>query len=193
MPVAGPTAALVFARALERRAREAWLIALGSAVPEGLYACLACWGVAATLSRFPALLGVSRLAGGVVLAAVGVWLVVRASSLGRSMKSTPDTDRGIFIGLAMTLVNPTLLLSWTAAVGALHSVGLLPVDTRSAVPFGLGVAAGVAAWFAVMIRLVTVVRDRVRGALFAGILRSVGALFVVAGVLVVAHTVVRKP
>jgi threonine/homoserine/homoserine lactone efflux protein len=193
MPVAGPTAALVFARALERRAREAWLIALGSAVPEGLYACLACWGVAAALGRFPALVGASRLAGGIVLGAVGIWLLARASTLGGSVKGDPGTDRGIFIGLAMTLVNPTLLLTWTAAVSALHSVGLLPVDTRSALPFALGVAAGVSAWFAVMIRLVAVVRERVRGPMFAGILRSVGALFVVAGVLVVAHTVVRKP
>jgi threonine/homoserine/homoserine lactone efflux protein len=195
MPVAGPTAALVLARALERRVREAWLIGLGSALPEGLYAFLACWGIRAALARFPAVLGASRLVGGIVLAAIGVWLMVRASTVGGSAKKGSRGEgpsqgrRGVVLGLLMTVANPTLLLTWSAAVGALHSVGLLSVDSRAAAPFALGVVAGVSAWFAVMIRLVAGLRDHLRKGVFAVVVRGVATLFIAVGVVVVARAV----
>jgi threonine/homoserine/homoserine lactone efflux protein len=191
MPVAGPAAALVLARTLDRRVREAWFIAVGSAVPEAAYASLACWGVSAVAARFPKALGASHFAAGLALAGVGFWLLFRPSRIGAAPNEGGPGRRGILVGLGTTLANPTLLLSWTAVVGALHSIGALPVDTRVAAPFGLGVGAGVVAWFALMIRLVEGVRDRVRGAVFIGFVRGIGALLVAGGTSMAVRALTR--
>lgn len=193
MPVAGPTAALVLARALERRTREAWLIALGAAVPEGLYAALACWGVSAILERFPRTMSFARVAAGVLLAAVGAWLLLRASAVATSRPRSGGAERGLLVGVLTTLVNPTLALTWSVAVGALHSLGFLAVGTRVAPSFGLGVALGVVGWFAVMIRLVRLVQNRLRAGLLVDLVRAVGALLLGAGVVATARAVALTP
>jgi threonine/homoserine/homoserine lactone efflux protein len=190
MPVAGPTAALVVARALDQRLREAWFIALGSTVPEGLYAFMACWGVSEVVARYPAALGASRAIGGVILAGVGIWLWRRAASgATAAAERNAKGRRAMALGLTMTIANPTLIVSWSAAVGALHSVGILPASTRSALPFAAGVSVGAAAWFAVLLRLLTTLRAKLRGAVFAAIMRTVGALFVAGGVFVALRSI----
>jgi threonine/homoserine/homoserine lactone efflux protein len=191
IPVAGPTAALVLARTLERRTREAIFIALGGAVPEGLYAFMACWGTTAVVARFPKVVGVSHAVGGVALAAVGVWLVVRAQEVGAPPEADGRESRGVVTGFAMTMANPTLALSWTAAVGFLHSIALLPLEARAALPFALGVTAGVSAWFGLAIRMVERLRGRLRKGKFVAIVRVIGAGFVAVGAGVATGAIAR--
>jgi threonine/homoserine/homoserine lactone efflux protein len=193
MPVAGPTAALVLARALQRRTREAWLIALTAALPEGAYAFMACWGMSAVVERFPALVGASRLLAGVALALVGFWLLRRASSVARVGPGDSQSKRGVAVGLASTAANPGLLVSWSAAVGALHSFGLMPIDERSALPFSVGVTTGVAAWLSVMIRIVATLREHVQSGVLPRLVRGVGALLVAAGLVAAARAVTMRP
>jgi threonine/homoserine/homoserine lactone efflux protein len=189
IPVAGPAAALVVARALGGRSREAWLLAIGAALPEGVYAALACWGIGAIFTRFPTALGVSRLATALVLAAVGVWLVLRAPAVVRARLPARGAGRGIVVGLATTIANPTLALTWSAAVSALHSVGLLDVGARAAPWFGLGVATGVTGWFALAIRLIGGVHARMRDGLFVHLVRAVGAVLLGTGVVAAARAI----
>ena len=49
VPIAGPVAALVFKCGLDGRFRKGLQIGFGNGVAEGLYACLAFWGVGALL------------------------------------------------------------------------------------------------------------------------------------------------
>jgi threonine/homoserine/homoserine lactone efflux protein len=189
VPVAGPAAALVLERALERRPHEAWWIALGSAVPEGVYAFLACLGIGLASAQLPSLVSASHAAAGLFLIAAGAWLVRKAPVVARPSRAEAGRKSGLAVGVAVTAFNPTILLSWSAAVAALHSVGLLQMVGRVAAPFAVGVSAGICAWYALLIRLAGGVRNRIRAATVAAIVRSIGTALVVAGVVVALRAV----
>ena len=135
-------------------------------------------------------MSVARVGAGVLLAAAGAWLVVRAASVARSHPRSGGAERGLFVGAVATLVNPTLALTWSAAAGALHSLGFLELGTRAAPAFGLGVAFGVAGWFGILIRLVRGVQNRLRGGLLVNLVRGVGAVLVGAGVIAAVRALV---
>ena len=60
MPVAGPIAALVFARGAEGRFRSGVYIAVGGAIGEGLYVLAVFYGFSVYLTRFAWIVPVSR-------------------------------------------------------------------------------------------------------------------------------------
>jgi threonine/homoserine/homoserine lactone efflux protein len=54
------------------------------------------------------------------------------------------------VGFSVALFNPTLLLTWSAAVAFVWSKGLGETSAAAAAPFGLAAAAGIAGWFALL-------------------------------------------
>ena len=193
MPVAGPTAALVVGRSLERRRREALYVGLGAALPEAFYALVASWGLSAIVTHFPEWVRGSRIVSGLVIAVVGVYLArqggraKRARSAERPKWSKVVGWRNALLGFSMTIANPTLLVSWSVVVGALHSAGLLRPDERSAPPFAVGVGFGVAGWFAVLVGLLHRFRDHVPVRTVTASVRIVGGVLVVVGLALAAR------
>src|SRR5580692_12304589 len=118
MPIAGPIAAIVVSKGLENKTRAGLCIAVGAAVAESAYAFMAFWGLTSVLSRFPILLPASRLFGCVLLIALGSYFAGRKKK--DEQRPRDETDRlgyqNVLFGLTMTAVNPTLLVTWTAAV-----------------------------------------------------------------------------
>ena len=131
-------------------------MAVGGAVAESLYALLAFWGLSTVLASHPLVLPASRLVGSVLLLAIGLVML-----LARPKGATPQTQpprrgakRSLALGFLITAVNPTLIITWTAAVAAVHATGLLAMRRDQALPFAAAVCAGIIAWFATLLWMV---------------------------------------
>lgn len=143
LPVAGPVAVLILDRALAGHRREAMALALGAAIPEGIYAGAAALGAAALLERVPALLPVAHLLAGGVVVVVGA-LLLRQQAGARASSPVAAPSRGaVLTALLLTALNPTLLATWAAVGAPLVAAGVIQ-GAGGAAAFGLGAAAG--AW-----------------------------------------------
>ncbi|MDP6944769.1 MAG: LysE family transporter [Myxococcota bacterium] len=182
MPVAGPIAALVFARALEGRMRSGLHIAIGGAVAESLYAALAFWGFAELLERYAWIQPVSNGAAAVILSVLGVIFIRQREEEPAARPAQERAGAGLLLGFTITALNPTLIATWAAAAATLLSTGLIAFDSSHAAPFSLGAMVGIVAWFAVLLRLVAHFRDRFSYATLAKVIRVMGwCLLVLAG------------
>ena len=188
MPIAGPVAVLVLERGLIRRGREGLGVAMGAATAESIYAFLAFWGLGSVLYSAPVLLRVSRLVGAGLMIALGIYLANR-----RSPPRVPETEseklvtagrkrRGFLLGLSVTFLNPTIIVSWTMVTATVHSTGLVVPGLLSAVTFALGVGAGIVIWFATLLWLLNRFQSGLRPKTVDRVLNVTGWLVVAIGV-----------
>jgi len=184
MPVAGPISLLVLHLGLEGAARQGIFVAMGGALAEGGYALLAFWGLTAFLNRYPAVLPASRVVGAALLLALGLVLLLRGPGE-PATEELPAPRRGskrsFVAGFLITAVNPTLVVTWTAALGALHGTGLLTLDQSRALPFAGAVILGIVAWFATLLWLVLRFRARWSEAALTRFKKAMGAALVGVG------------
>jgi threonine/homoserine/homoserine lactone efflux protein len=196
MPVAGPVAVLVLERGLVRRAREGLGVALGSSAAESVYAFLACWGVGALFGAYPHVVPVSRIIGASVLVALGIYLALRRPTARPVTPVAPpplkgQKRKGFVLGASVTLLNPTIIASWTVAVTTAHGAGLLVPGTLAAVAFALGVGLGIAGWFIVLLRLLDRFERGVRPETIDRVLRVTGWLVAVLGVALAVRPITQ--
>ncbi|MEO8874052.1 MAG: LysE family transporter [Polyangiaceae bacterium] len=185
IPIAGPIAVVVLSRGLEHRGRAGLFIAMGAAVAEAIYAFLAFWGFSAVLTRFPSLVPATRLVGCVILISLGLYLALKTP---KSKEAAQDKDkegvvgvRNLLLGFTMTIVNPTLIVTWTAAVSAAHSSGILELAPRNAFPFSIGVCAGIILWFAILLALLAKFHSKINPDKMQTVIKVIGWVLVVAG------------
>jgi len=184
MPIAGPIAVLVLERGLIRRGREGLGVAIGAAAAESVYAFLAYWGLGTVLYASPALLRASRLVGAGVMITLGIYLATRKSA------PRPTSDdlaegrkrRGFLLGLSVTFLNPTIIVSWTMVSATVHSTGLVAPGLVSAIAFALGVGAGIVVWFATLLHLIRRFQSGLRQQTIDRVLNVTGWLVVAIGV-----------
>ncbi|MGH7281329.1 MAG: LysE family translocator [Polyangiaceae bacterium] len=195
IPIAGPIAVIIVSKALEHRNRAAFFISIGASVAEAFYAYLAFWGFSTVLGSFPGLIPASRLVGAGILVALGVYLVLRKSKTPEQAKARDQSNavgvRNILLGFSMTIVNPTLIVTWTAAVGAAHSTGLLRMFQRDAWTFSLGVLAGINSWFAILLVLLGRFKKKVTPDTLDKVIRGIGVALLVLGSIFAVRTVWR--
>ena len=178
IPVAGPLAVLVVDRSVSGRRAEGLFIAFGGALAEAVVA----FGVALLFPLLFALshtvVAVSRIAGASLVGLIGLLLLIYPDVV----KRPPTTRRsGSFLtGLVLSGVNPTLLATWTVVVATLHAHGLMGRSAAVAVFFGLGVGAGVAGWFALLVLLSGAARDFLQGERRTRTVRVLGLVLVCA-------------
>ncbi|HEX9295136.1 MAG TPA: LysE family transporter [Polyangiaceae bacterium] len=182
MPIAGPISVLVLNRSLQDRHREAFSLALGAAIAEGVYAFVAFWGLSSVLLRFPMAVPAARLAGAFLLIGIGIYFAIRRPSEKKPPEKTNGGDgRGWLPGFAVTLANPTLILTWTTVVTALHSMFSLRVEPIDAVPFALGVVAGIVAWFGSLIWLIRRFKHHLAPGAIDAFIRVLGWIMITTG------------
>lgn len=182
VPVAGPIAALVFARGVEGRFRSGVFIGVGGAVAEAGYAFLAFWGFSALLTQYPIVVPISRAAAAVVLTVLGIAFVRAKSSKteategeGATRAKVADTVWASFVlGFGITALNPTLIATWSAGVATLYSTDLVQFTPDRAPPFGIGACVGIATWFWILIALIRRYRTRFSMATLRKVVRVVG-------------------
>jgi threonine/homoserine/homoserine lactone efflux protein len=172
VPLAGPIAVMVLSRGASGKFGEARRVGLGAAVAEGLYAGAAFWSFTALLARSALLQPLARGATALVLVPLGVRFV-----LWRSKERTggPEGKAGTaFLGFSISALNPTLFLTWSAAVAFLFSGQAQPLRGMDAIPFGLSAGAGVALWFLTLVLLLRRYEGRLRRDALAWVVRALG-------------------
>ena len=178
MPLAGPIALLAVARASRGKYSEAFRIGLGAAAAEGLYAGIAFWGYTTFLARHAIVVPVSRAVTAIVLTAIGARFVFWKPPA--DQKDTRENKAGTaLLGFSVSAINPTLLLTWSAAVAALYSRGLGETPSVYAIPFGLCAAAGIAGWFFTLAVLFRRYGGKLPEAAITWVIRAMGLALVV--------------
>jgi|SRR5580658_71294 threonine/homoserine/homoserine lactone efflux protein len=180
MPLAGPIAVLVISRATQRRFGEALRIGLGAALAEGLYAGFSFWGFTTFLGRHAIVVPISHGVTAAVLAALGIrFMFWKADTDHKEPKSDAGT---LFFGFSISAINPTLLLTWSAAVAFLASYGLKGASPLYAAPFGLSAGAGIAGWFALLVALLRRYQGKVPEKALTWTVRGLGSVLALLGV-----------
>jgi threonine/homoserine/homoserine lactone efflux protein len=187
MPIAGPIAVIVVSRGLDNRPRSGLFIAIGAAIAESVYAGLAFLGLTAMLERYPLLLPISRLFGCLILTFLGVYFIARSPKKPEDKKEAAKKDaattalRSGFLGLSVTALNPTLIVTWTAAVGVAQSTGFLRVRELDALPFAGGVLAGIISWFATFLWLLVRFQKKLQPGSIDRAIKGMGVVLILAG------------
>jgi arginine exporter protein ArgO len=151
---------------------------IGGALADGIYSSLGIFGIGPLLARHPSVPSVLRGITGVVLVVYGILLVrSRPPTIepgAGAITGRGHLARGIGVGLAATLLNPSAALTWVVIVGS-HAVG---VSTAEGAAWVLGIVLGTFAWFLVVMSLALHGRRVLRG--------NAGWMTRVVGVLVIA-------
>ncbi|PID39073.1 MAG: hypothetical protein CSA65_07310 [Proteobacteria bacterium] len=178
MPVAGPIAVLVFARGIENRFRSGFAIAVGGAIAEGIYACLAFWGFSQLLARYSFILPASRGIAAGILIGLGVVFLRKKTVEKKAPKAKEGFGGGFMLGFMICGLNPTLIATWSAASATLFSTGLVSFDPHLAIPFGASAILGIVVWFALLLYLVHRFRGRFSQASLTTIIRVMGVFVI---------------
>jgi threonine/homoserine/homoserine lactone efflux protein len=131
----------------------------------------------------------ARLVGAALIIVVGVYLVVSRTSAHRQ-KQAADDDRQAhrwLRGFASAIFNPTLLVTWTTVVAALHAMSLLRMRGIDALPFALGVGAGIMGWFFLLVKLVQRFRDRLHPESLDRLVKGMGWAMIALGAVVMSR------
>ena len=180
IPVAGPIALLVFAYGMQGKNKNAVLVAVGGAIAEAAYAYMAFWGLARLLVGHPEIVANSRGAGALILLGLGVYFLLRRPTKDRveGPPSGRGRKRSFVLGFTVTALNPTLIVTWTAAATTLFSSGLIGSAPEHALPFALGAFGGIVAWFVTLVALLHRYRARISKTTLDKIVRVVGVLLI---------------
>lgn len=183
VPVAGPISILVLHLGLAHDPRHALHVAVGGALAESLYALVAFWGLSTVLASYPVILPASRLVCALILLALGLVMALRRVQGAPAPRATPSRGRkrSLALGFLVTAVNPTLIVTWSAAVAALHASGLVVMDQKAALPFAGAAALGIIAWFLTLLGLVARWRTRLSLVTMSRFMKIMGAALVAVG------------
>lgn len=179
MPLAGPIAILAVSRATQKKYGDAARIGVGAAAAEGIYAGLAFWGYTTFLARHAIVVPISHGATAIVLVGVGIRFMVWTPTEGT--KQSANHAGTALLGFSVSAINPTLLLTWSAAVAFLYSKGLTEPPALYAVPFGLSAAAGIGAWFLALSALLRRYGGKLPTVALTWTVRGMGLLLAVLG------------
>ena len=180
IPVAGPVAVLVLRSALAAKRRAAMQIAFGSAVAEAVYGGFAFMGIGALVGRYPMFIPISGFVGAAVLIAVGVVLMVKKPSVDDPGMKAKAASKWL-LGFSVTALNPTIIVSWSAVITTMHGMNIISARAIDALPFGLGIGAGVVGWFYALLWLVGRHRARLPDKAVHRGVQLIGALLVLGG------------
>jgi threonine/homoserine/homoserine lactone efflux protein len=165
----GPIFFLCLRRTLVRGRLHGLASGLGVATADGFYAAIAAFGVAALAAVFAGGRRPLALAGGAVLIALGVRILMERRDA--SPESPPVNVRGLawayLTTLGLTITNPATIISFAALAATLGlAAGAGPLRPALLVA---GVLAGSAAWWCVLVAAVFGLRTRITPRVVRGI------------------------
>jgi threonine/homoserine/homoserine lactone efflux protein len=161
----------------------------GVATADGFYAAIATFGVVALTTAFVAGRRPLALVGGVVLVVLGVRILIERARAVEA--STAPTGRGLAWAyastLGLTVTNPATIVSF-AALAATLGFGTGGSFVRPALVV-LGVLAGSAAWWCVLVVAASMLRARLTPRVVRGISTFSGLAIAVLGILALLSAV----
>ena len=196
IPVAGPVSALVLRYGLKHQYRNGRALAFGAGLAEAIYVLLAFFGFNVLIHSIPYLELASKAVTSLILIGLGVYFILSKPS----NWTAPSADRSIdqkkgrsawFIGFGISIVNPTLLATWTTVITTLHGLKFFAFSTLSSCVFALGVWTGITLWFSLMLALIKVNHQRFKTIWIRWILIGMGVLLIVLGMLTARATLLE--
>jgi threonine/homoserine/homoserine lactone efflux protein len=183
MPL-GPVTVLVLRRAMAGDSSGALRLGLGRVPAESFYCALATFGIVALFDRFPGARATVGVLGTVVFLAVGVWLLVQRSSPGPASTDPPTAAEvrarkwGDWSGFIISMLNPTLLFSWSAIVAFAVSMGGIRPTLFDKVAFPLALGLGIALGYTILVEFLRRHGARVEQAWVHRTIQAMGLVFV---------------
>lgn len=181
----GPIFFLCLRRTFVRGRLYGLVSGFGVATADGFYAALAAFGIAALASAFVGGRRALALLGGVVLVALGAWILLERRHVLEG--EAPPTVRGLAWAyastLGLTITNPATIVSF-AALAATLGLGAGGGLARPATLVA-GVLAGSASWWCMLAFAISAMRARVTPGLVRGISTASGAVIAALGMLAI--------
>jgi len=181
VPVAGPIAILVVSRGVAGRPRHGIAIAAGGAIPEAIYCGLAFLGMGTLFTTYPSIGLAARALAGVILLVLGFYFIrtkpehINPSERVRSFE--PDgLTKDFLLGFTITILNPTLLLTWTAAIAAVSGFRIFTFSVADHLLFPSFAFLGIVVWFFLLLEIIKHSTGRFSNRTLALILKSMGVL-----------------
>lgn len=186
VPIGGAVSVFIAQRGLAGRWRNGLALACGSALAEGVWCLVILAGAAHLLEQRPVVGAAARWIGSVVLVGLGAYYLRRHTSLPASGRfpAPPRRSLGADLrnGVLLIAANPLVPFNWLVLITAATALGLDP-DIPPA-PFAGGVALGVFSWFSLLLWALSAARHRLTARQIDAILRALGVLLLLAGLLV---------
>jgi threonine/homoserine/homoserine lactone efflux protein len=180
----GPVTVLVLRRAMAGDSSGALRLGLGRVPAESFYCGLATFGIVALFDRFPAARAGVEVFGTLVFLAVGLWLLVQRTSppAPSSDAPTPAEIRarrwGDASGFIISMLNPTLLFSWSALVAIAVSMGGLEPTLFDKIAFPVALGIGISIGYVIVIEFLRRHGARVEHVWVQRAIQAMGAVFV---------------
>lgn len=179
----GPIGLLCIRRTLAGGRTVGFVSGLGAATADALYGSIAAFGLLAISELLISLRFWLGLIGGLFLCYLGI---STAWSKPPAQEARADERGGLvaayFSSLALTLANPTTILSFVAIFGGLGIVERGPYYTAASL-LVLGVFLGSAAWWRLLSSAVSLARGRITPPLMRAINVGSGAIIVIFGLV----------
>lgn len=179
----GPISLLVIRRSIAHGQAYGLVSGLGVATADASYAAIAAFGLAAVTSVLVSGRVVLGLAGGVVIALIGIRTMLSRPQETERDEARPGLAAAFGSIFALTMTNPLTILSFAAVFAG---VGLVAgASFFDAAILTLAVWAGSALWWLVLTSIVGLVRGRISKRAVLWINRVSGAVLVAFGVVAV--------
>jgi threonine/homoserine/homoserine lactone efflux protein len=137
---------------------------------------------------------IAHLLGAALIITIGLYLVIHRTGPQAKQSEAEIDGRGRrwMRGFASAIFNPTLILTWTSAVTALHAASVIDMRSANALPFALGVGAGIMAWFALLVQLVRRFREHIQKGALDRVVRGMGWAMIAIGAVVVSRALLLR-
>lgn len=187
MPIAGPVSSLVFHRGMAGRDWDGWAIGVGGAFAEGMYCAVAVHGISVLRATVTPLAPLAEGLGPLLLLLVGLYLIAVKHRNPRENQATNPSGANwgseFAIGLGLSAVNPTAILTWSAAVSTLYAATGLRFSGAEQTGFAAAAALGIVAWFSVLLVLLRRFRPYLTLAVHRAALRCIGGALILLSIV----------
>ncbi|MGH6894023.1 MAG: LysE family translocator [Dongiaceae bacterium] len=177
----GPIGMLCIRTTLERGRIAGLCAGLGAAVADSIFAAIGAYGISLVGSFLAAEQDKFKLIGGIFLIAFGIHMGRKQPNM--LAEDEREVPKGLFadfaMTLALTLANPTTILSFAAIFASLS--GLRGFALHSVPALLVGVFIGSAAWWLTLSGVVGLIRHRISPVTMLWINRFAGAAIILFG------------
>jgi len=161
MPVTGPIALIVFKSSLSGNFGLAMRVVVGATVAEIIYCALATFGYAQILSAYPHAAYYIRYIGAIFLIILGIVFFFQKVKVEEHDPTKPVNNAvGFISGFVVSILNPTLFLTWGSAAGTVFSHIKSPTQI-DLILFPIAAGLGIITWFAILLEILKKYRARI--------------------------------
>jgi len=180
----GPLNIAVMTDGLRGKGRTALALVIGGTLGDFLYCGVAMLGLSQLLVDTLQSLAL-RLVFGIGIVAYGIFILLRSNVRLEGAAAPPrfgQVHNSFWIGLLLTLLNPSLLATWALTGGALHAWGIIGPGVGENLLFAAGAGVGMAAWLSLLLFLFLKHRRRIPEGFVRAIVIGFGVVLIGFGV-----------